>query len=303
MEHFDVIIIGAGPAGCTAAMYCGRSELKTLMLEKLSPGGQMATTAEIENYPGFPNGVNGAELAFSMLEQAQRFGVQLKYEEVLSIELEGDEKQISLNGGEKVGAKCLILAMGAAPRLLGVPGEDKLRGRGVSYCATCDGAFFKGKTVAVIGGGDTAAADALFLSSICKKVYLIHRRDSLRAAKLYHTRLKAAETVEFMWDSTVTEIHGDNRLEAISVKSLKTQEQQRLNIDGVFIAVGNEPGTELVKELVTLDKGYIAAGEDTKTSCPGVFACGDCRKKPLRQVVTAVADGGVAAHMAQEYLY
>lgn len=303
MDQYEVIIIGAGPAGCAAALYCGRAELKTVLIEKMSPGGQMATTSEIENYPGFPKGIDGPSLAFSMLEQAERFGVKSLYKKVESLDLSGPEKIVNLRGGVQISAPCLILAMGAQPRMLGVPGEERLRGKGVSYCATCDGAFFRNKTAVVVGGGDTAAEDAVFLSKICKKVYLVHRRDTLRAARVYYKKLEAAGNVEFLWDSALEEIQGEGRVEALQVKNLKTGECKTLEAQGVFVAVGVVPGTELVKDLLETDPaGYVLAGEDTKTSIPGVFVCGDIRKKPLRQIVTATADGAVAAYMAGEHM-
>ncbi len=304
MEKYDVIIIGGGPAGLTAAIYCGRSELKTLVLEKMSPGGQMATTSEIENYPGFPKGADGATLAFDMLKQAQNFGAEFKYKEVKAVREENGEKIVTLNSGEEISAEAVILAMGASPRLLGVPGEDKFRGRGVSYCATCDGAFFKGKTTVIVGGGDTAAADALFLSKICEKVYLVHRRDALRAAKIYTTKLEALSNVEFVWNSTVEEILGDAKVNAVTVKDKISGDVKEISADGVFIAVGTTPQTDFIKDFIKLnDAGFISADESTKTEIDGVFVAGDCRTKILRQVSTAVSDGAVSAFMAQEFIY
>ncbi len=304
MDKYDVIIIGGGPAGLTSAIYCGRSELNTLLLEKMSPGGQMATTAEIENYPGFPKGADGASLAFDMLKQAQNFGAKIKYKEVKSIKEVDDKKIVTLASGEEITAKAVILAMGASPRLLGVSGENKFRGRGVSYCATCDGAFFKEKTTVIVGGGDTAAADALFLSKICKKVYLVHRRDELRAAKIYTTKLEELSNVEFVWNSTVEEILGESKVNAVKVKDKISGDVKEIETDGVFIAVGITPETTLVKDFLPLDKtGFIISDETTKTQIDGVFVAGDTRTKVLRQVSTAVADGAVAAFMAQEYIY
>lgn len=299
-NRYDVIIIGAGPAGCTAALYCGRAALKTLLIEKMSPGGQMATTEEVDNYPGFPKGINGGELSFSMLEQAEKFGAKTVYDEVASLSLKGDVKTVQLANGQQLEALCIILAMGAEPRLLGAKGEDKFRGRGVSYCATCDGGFFKGKTVAVVGGGDTAAADAIYLSKICSKVYLIHRRDTLRASRAYKNRLESSN-VEFLWNTTVEEIGGEEKVSFIKAKN--GEEMREIKLDGVFIAVGITPGSGLIADaLETDEQGYILADEGTKTSQEGVFVCGDIRKKPLRQIVTAVSDGAVAAYMAQELI-
>lgn len=300
---YDVIVVGAGPAGMTAALYCARAGFNTLMLEKLTAGGQMATTNEIENYPGFPGVTDGFTLAMQMQKQAEQFGVQQESAEVLSMCVEDEEKILTTKKGE-LHARSVILAPGAAPRELGLPNERALRGKGVSYCATCDGAFFRKKVVAVIGGGDTAAADAVFLSGLCEKVYLIHRRDKLRASGSYTRKLQKGN-IEFVWDSVVEEIieNEKGRVGGIKVKNVKTGECRTLELSGIFVAVGNVPATDFVKGSVPLDKnGYFAAGEDTKTGIPGVFAAGDCRGKPLRQIVTAAADGAVAAYAAEEYL-
>lgn len=301
LENYDVAIIGGGPAGVTAGIYCGRAELNAVIIEKFTSGGQLATTSEIENYPGFPEGTDAVTLAMDMAAQAKRFGVKTIYKNITGIEDDG--KHLITDKGEQIAAKTVILAMGAVPRALGVAGEDKFRGRGVSYCATCDGAFFKNKTVVVVGGGDTAAADAIFLSKICKKVYLVHRRDKLRAAKIYETKLKATENVEFLWNSALQEISGGDKVNSVSVKNLVSGEILDYAADGVFVAVGITPSTDWLKEKIDLDEGgFIVAQEDTLTNVPGVFAAGDCRKKPLRQVVTAAADGAVAAMAAEKYL-
>ena len=298
---YDVVVVGAGPAGLTAALYCGRAGFDTLVVEKLSPGGQMATTNEIENYPGFPGVTDGFTLAMNMSAQAERFGVQQDYGEILSLKTEGDIKLLETKKGT-LKARSVILAPGAAPRLLGLPNENALRGKGVSYCATCDGAFYRKKTVAVIGGGDTAAADAVFLSSLCEKVYLIHRRDRLRASKSYTAKLDKPN-IEFLWNSVVEEILENGRVCGIRVRNVQTGEEQQIDLQGIFVAVGNIPATDFVRGSVELDaNGYFTAGEDTKTNIPGVFAAGDCRKKPLRQIVTAASDGAVAAYAAEEYL-
>jgi thioredoxin reductase (NADPH) len=298
---YDVIVVGAGPAGLTAALYCGRAGFETLVLEKLSPGGQMATTNEIENYPGFPGVTDGFTLAMNMSAQAESFGVKQDYAEVIALRVEGDLKLLETTAGT-LQAKSVILAPGAAPRLLGLENENALRGKGVSYCATCDGAFYRKKTVAVIGGGDTAAADAVFLSSLCEKVYLVHRRDQLRASKSYTAKLDKPN-IEFVWDSVVEEILENGRVCGIRVRNVKTDEVREIELQGVFVAVGNIPATDFVRGAVELDAaGYFTAGEDTKTNLPGVFAAGDCRRKPLRQIVTAAADGAVAAYAAEEYL-
>ena len=298
---YDVAVVGAGPAGLTAALYCGRAGFNTLVLEKLSPGGQMATTNEIENYPGFPGVTDGFTLAMNMSAQAEQFGVQQDYAEVTALHVEDDIKLLETAIGT-IRARSVILAPGAAPRLLGLPNENMLRGKGVSYCATCDGAFYRKKTVAVVGGGDTAAADAVFLSSICEKVYLIHRRDQLRASKSYTSKLDK-ENIEFVWDSVVEEILENGRVCGIRVRNVKTNETREIELQGLFVAVGNIPATDFLRGAVELDEaGYFTAGEDTKTNVPGVFAAGDCRRKPLRQIVTAAADGAVAAYAAEEYL-
>lgn len=298
---YEVIVVGAGPAGLTAALYCGRAGFDTLVLEKLSPGGQMATTNEIENYPGFPGVTDGFTLAMNMNAQAEQFGVKQEYAEVTALRTEGELKLVETTNGV-LRAKAVILAPGAAPRLLGLPNENALRGKGVSYCATCDGAFYRKKTVAVIGGGDTAAADAVFLSSICEKVYLVHRRDTLRASKSYAAKLNKPN-IEMVWDSVVEEILENGRVCGIRVRNVKTDAERRIDVNGIFVAVGNIPATDFVRGAVALDdSGYFTAGEDTKTNIPGVFAAGDCRKKPLRQIVTAASDGAVAAYAAEEYL-
>lgn len=301
-KRFDVIVIGGGPCGYTAALYCARAALDCLVLEQLSPGGQMGTTDIIDNYPGFPQGVNGFDLAMQMQQGAERFGVATRLEAVERVELENPVKRVhTAQNAYEAGA--VILAMGASPRELGLPNERSLRGKGVSYCATCDGMFYRDKTVVVVGGGDTAAADAVFLSKICKKVYLVHRRDALRASKAYLSPLQRCENVEFVWNTTVEEILAQEKVIAVAVKNVKSGAYTMIDCDGVFVAVGNVPNTKLVQGQVALNAGgYIAAGESTKTNIPGVFAAGDVREKPLRQVVTAVSDGAVAAKFAEEYL-
>ncbi len=301
---YDVAIIGGGPAGLAAGIYAGRAEMKAAVVEKYTAGGQLTTTSEIANYPGFDKPVDATELAETMERQAKGFGVEFVKKNVTKITTdENGNKVLSNRRGDILTAKTLIFALGAEPRHLGVPGEDELRGVGVSYCAVCDGAFFGGKTCAVVGGGDTAAADALYLSKICKKVYLIHRRDELRAAKSYYTELKKHDNIEFIWDSTVLEIKGNPMVSSCVLENVKTGETSELELDGIFIAVGTAPSTKLAEGVCELDeRGFIKAGEDTKTSAPGVYAAGDCRTKLLRQVVTAVADGAVAATQAGEYL-
>lgn len=299
---YDVIVIGGGPGGYTAALYAARANLSVAILEKLSPGGQMGTTDVIDNYPGFPQGVNGFELAMQMKEGAERFGAQTQLAEVTQVELAGQVKTIHTSGGDYQ-ARTVVLATGAHPRELGLPGERELRGRGVSYCATCDGMFYRGKTVVVVGGGNTAVSDVLYLSRLCEKVYLVHRRDTLRASKVYLDPLQKAENVEFVWDSEVKQLLRDQAVTGVRVRNKKTGKERDIPCGGVFVAVGYLPNTQLYRGQVELDEaGYVLADETTQTNLPGVFAVGDLRKKPLRQVVTAASDGAVAAHFIEEYL-
>jgi thioredoxin reductase (NADPH) len=299
---YDVIVIGGGPGGYTAALYAARANLSVAILEKLSPGGQMGTTDVIDNYPGFPQGVNGFELAMQMKEGAERFGAQTQLAEVTQVELAGQVKTVHTSDGDYQ-ARTVVLATGAHPRELGLPGERELRGRGVSYCATCDGMFYRGKTVVVVGGGNTAVSDVLYLSRLCEKVYLVHRRDTLRASKVYLDPLQKAENVEFVWDSEVKQLLRDQAVTGVRVRNKKTGEERDIPCGGVFVAVGYLPNTELYRGQVELDEaGYVLADETTQTNLPGVFAVGDLRKKPLRQVVTAASDGAVAAHFIEEYL-
>ena len=301
-QIYDMIVIGGGPAGYTAALYAARSGLSVVVLEKLSAGGQRALTAQIDNYPGFEDGIDGFTLGEKMQQSAERFGAVTELAEVYKAGLSGKIKTLDTSEGVFQG-RTVVVATGASPRILGVPDEEALVGKGVHYCAACDGAFYRGKTVAVVGGGNSAAADALTLSRIAKKVYLIHRRDSLRATKVYHAPLMAAPNVEFCWNSTVSVLlHGD-RLTGLRLRDVQTDTERELPCDGVFISVGRAPATELFWDELALDKsGYIIADESTRTSLPGVFAVGDVRTKALRQVVTAVADGAVAVHYAEEYL-
>lgn len=299
---YDMIVVGGGPGGYTAALYAARSGLDVLVLEKLSAGGQMALTETIENYPGFAEGVGGFELAEIMQRQAERFGAKSEYAEVEKMELSASPKVLHTSAGTFY-AKTVVLATGANPRKLGVAGEDELVGRGVAYCASCDGMFYKDKTVVVVGGGNTAAEDALILSRIAKKVILVHRRDTLRATKVYHQPLMQTGNVEFRWNSVITELLHDEKLTGVRLENVKTGEQELLPCDGVFVSVGRVPVTELVQGQLELDAGgYVVADETTATSIPGVYAVGDVRTKQLRQVVTAVADGAVAVHQAEQYL-
>ena len=302
-EHiYDMIVVGGGPGGYTAALYAARAGLDTVILEKLSAGGQMALTEQIDNYPGFEDGIDGFSLGEKMKRGTERFGVETKLAEVLSLDLSGTVKKAETSEGPLF-ARIIVLATGAGPRELGIEGEQELIGKGVNYCAACDGMFYKNKTVVIAGGGNTAAADALILSRICKKVIVVHRRDTLRATKIYHEPLMKAENVEFRWDSEIIELLHDEKVIGIRLRNVKTGEETTLACDGVFVSIGRKPSSELVKEQVEVDPaGYIIADESTRTNIPGVFAVGDVRTKALRQVVTAVADGATAVHYAEEYL-
>ena len=299
---YDMIIIGGGPGGYTAALYAARAGLDVVVLEKLSAGGQMAQTHQIDNYPGFEDGIDGFTLAEKMQQQAERFGARSEYAQVERMDLAAVPKVLETSAGT-FHAKTVVLATGANPRELGLPDEAALTGRGVAYCATCDGMRYKGKTVVVVGGGNSAAADAMLLSRIAEKVILVHRRDTLRATKVYHQPLMQAENLEFRWNSTVTELLQEDKLTGVKLKDVNTGEETTVPCDGLFISVGRKPATELVQGQLELDRsGYIVADETTRTSLPGVYAVGDVRTKPLRQVVTAVADGAMAVHMAEEFL-
>ena len=299
---YDMLVVGGGPGGYTAALYAARAGLDTIVLEKLSAGGQMALTEQIDNYPGFEDGIDGFSLAEKMQKQAERFGARSEYVEVLRMDLTAVPKLVETSEGIFLG-KTVVLATGANPRTLGVARESELVGRGVAYCAACDGMFYKGKTVVVVGGGNSAAADALLLSRVAKKVILVHRRDTLRATKIYHELLEQAENVEFRWNSVVSALLSGDRLTGVRLRDTVTGEESVVDCDGVFVSVGRQPSTALAVGQLALDGGgYIVAGETTETSIPGVYAVGDVRTKPLRQVVTAVADGAVAVHMAEKYI-
>lgn len=298
---YDVVIIGGGPGGYSAALYCARSGMSVLVLEKLSPGGQMATTGQVDNYPGFEDGIDGFELGEKMKKGADRFGAETAFDEVISVDLQSEPKKITTTGGGLL-AKTVVIATGASPRELGLPEEKKLRGRGVAYCAVCDGMRYKDKTVVVTGGGNSAAEDALFLAKICKKVYLVHRRDSLRASMVYQNALKDSP-VEFIWNSRIEEIVHEKKVTGVRLTDVKTGEEREVSCDGVFVAIGRVPDTAVFDGQVERDEhGYIAADETTKTNIPGVFAVGDVRTKPLRQIVTAASDGAVASKFIEEYL-
>lgn len=303
MTHiYDTVIIGAGPAGCSAALYASRAGLDTAVIEKYSPGGQMALTGDIDNYPGFEEGVDGFTLGMKMHKGAERFGITTVYGEITDVNFSDKIKKLTTSSGEIL-AKTVIVASGAKSRELGLENEKNLIGRGVHYCAHCDGRFYKGKTVVVVGGGNSAAADALYLSRLAEKVYVVHRRETLRATKIYHEPLMKAENVEFLWNSTVEEFITELRVTGIKIKNTVTGEVSEVACDGVFVSIGRDPATEFLNGKLELDSnGYIIADETTKTNAKGVFAAGDVRTKALRQVVTAVSDGAVAVHFAEEYL-
>ena len=299
---YDVIIIGGGPAGYTAGLYAVRGGLNTLLLEKLGAGGQMNQTTQIDNYPGFDEGIDGFTLGDKMRRGAEQFGLVTKYAQVVAVDLDSEVKTVQTSR-DTYQARAVIIATGADHRHLSLAREEELTGRGLHYCAACDGNFYRGKTVAVVGGGNSAAADALLLSRIAKKVIVIHRRDTLRATKIYHQPLMNAENVEFLWNSEVTGLDGDDALTGVTVKDRLTGQERALSLDGLFISVGRTPNTSLFAQSVNLDSsGYIIADESTRTNLPGVFAIGDVRTKEVRQIITAAADGAVAAHYAQEYL-
>lgn len=300
---YDLIIIGSGPAGLAAAIYAQRAKLNTLVIERaMVSGGQVLNTYEVDNYPGLP-GIGGYELGMKFREHADKLGALFAEDEVVRVEDEGAGK-VKRVVGEKdtYEAKSLILATGAHHRLLEVPGEKELSGAGVSYCATCDGAFFRNKVTAVIGGGDVAVEDAIFLARMCSKVYVIHRRNELRAAKSLQEKLFSLDNVEMVWDSVAEEICGEGQVDSLKISNVKTGEKRTLSLQGVFIAVGITPESQAFEGLVEMEKGYIKAGEDCATSAPGIFAAGDVRKKKLRQIITAAADGANAVTSAEHYL-
>ena len=298
---YDVVIIGGGPGDYSAALYCARSGMSVLVLEKLSPGGQMATTGQVDNYPGFEDGIDGFELGEKMKKGADRFGAETAFDEVIRVDLKAEPKKITTTGGELL-TKTVVIATGASPRELGLPEEKKLRGRGVAYCAVCDGMRYKDKTVVVSGGGNSAAEDALFLAKICKKVYLVHRRDALRASMVYQNALKDSP-VEFLWNSRIEEILHEKKVTGVRLADVKTGEEREIACDGVFVAIGRVPDTAVFEGQVERnEQGYIIADETTRTNVPGVFAVGDVRTKPLRQIVTAASDGAVASKFIEEFI-
>ena len=298
---YDTVIIGGGPGGYTAALYCARSGLSVAVLEKLAPGGQMATTGQVDNYPGFEDGVDGFELGEKMQRGAERLGAATLYDEVTGADLAAQPKRIETTGGTLL-ARTVVAATGASPRELGLPDEAALRGRGVAYCAACDGMMYKDKTVVVAGGGNSAVADALLLAKLCKKVYLVHRRDTLRASRVYLEPLKSSG-VEFIWNSRVAGLVHEKKLTGVELEDVRTGERRTLACEGLFVAIGRVPDTGLLRGQVELDaQGYVKADETTRTSLPGVFAVGDVRTKPLRQIVTAAADGAVASKYIEDFL-
>jgi len=299
---YDLIIIGGGPAGLTAGLYASRARLNVLMLERLAPGGQVLNTDWVENYPGFPEGISGFELVDRMKAQSEKFGLQIANEEALDLELAGATKTVKTNKGEHE-AKTVILACGATWKKLGVEGEALLAGKGVSYCATCDGPFYRDQDVAVIGGGDTAVEEAIFLTRFAKKIYLVHRRDQLRATKLLQERVMAEEKITLLWDTIPVRIAGRNGVEGIELRHVKTGEITRKDVQGVFIFVGTIPNTDVAKNLIKLDaNGFVLTNDDMETSVSGIFAAGDIRSKRFRQIATAVGEGAAAAFSVEKYL-
>jgi len=300
---YDVIIIGGGPAGLTAGLYTSRARLKSLLIEKGFAGGLVTTIDWVENYPGFDEGISGVELSQRMERQAKKFGLETVQGSVKEIYVHDEIKRIVLEEGNVYEAKTVILATGANPGLLKVKGEEKYRGRGVSYCATCDGAFFRGKKIAVVGGGNSAVQEALFLTKLAEVVYIVHRRDQLRATKIIQEKAFANPNIKFIWNSLVEKIDGEDTVNSLVLKNVKTGEVSRLEVEGVFIYVGYNPSTGFLKGIVKLDEdNYILTDEDMSTSVPGIFAAGDVREKPLKQITTAVGDGATAAVSAEKYI-
>ncbi len=302
-DSYDCVIVGGGPAGMTAGIYTGRAKLKTLLLEEKAIGGEIVVADIVENYPGFPKGISGSDLTSAIEEQARSFGVEICEIGAQRIDFDGDNRIVHTTDGRIISTKSVIIAAGTQNIKLDVPGEKLFTGRGVSYCAQCDGAFFKDKEIIVIGGGDTAIGDAIFLTRFAKKVYVVHRRDKLRAEKILQERAFGIPSIEFIWDSVITEIRGKKTVEAVSVKNLKTGTLYEKKINGVFIFIGNNPNTGFVKDIVTLDQnGYIITDENMGTNQPGIFAAGDIRSKIVRQVATAVGDGALAGSSVQRYI-
>ncbi len=301
-EVYEVIIIGGGPGGLTAGLYTSRARLSTLLIESALFGGQMTTTELIENYPGFPQGVTGDELSRLMEDQAKKFGMKTVTQEVVKVSLEGDMKVVQTHESA-YRCEALIVSTGTEYRKLGVPGEKEFAGKGVSYCATCDGAFFRDSQIVVVGGGDSALTEALFLTKFARELTIIHRRDALRGTKIYQERALASPKIKFLWNSIVQEIKGDSTVRSVNVKNVKTGEIKEVETEGVFLFVGLVPRTQFLKGVVQMDDaGYILTNEDCETSAKGILAVGDCRKKLLRQIATAVGDGATAAFAAEKFL-
>ena len=299
---YDVIILGGGPAGLAAAIYTARARLSTLLVEKAYPGGQLMLSDNVENYPGYPGGP-GMQLSEIMREQAERFGTESKIALVERLDLSGPEKVLYTSEKEEIRGKTLIITLGAGPRRLGVPGEREFVGRGVSYCAVCDGAFFKDKRLAVVGGGDSAVEDSVYLARYASSLYIIHRRDKFRAQQIIQERALANPVISVRWNSVVREIGGGETVQYVELEDVFTHEQSRLAVDGVFILIGHDPSTRMLQGQVELDDaGYILTDEDMRTNVPGVFAAGDARRKSLRQIITAAADGAIAASAAEKYI-
>jgi len=299
---FDLVIIGGGPAGLAAGLYAARARLRVVLLEKSAPGGQVLITDWIENYPGFPEGLSGFDLVQKMTEQVKKVDLKISTDEVRFVDFSNQTKKIQLSNAS-ISTNTVIIATGAAPKRLGVPGEEKFLGRGVSFCGTCDGPFYKEQVVAAVGGGDTAVKESVFLTKFAKKVYQIHRRDQLRAESILQERAFANDKIEFVWDSVVSRISGSTGVEKITVKNVKTNETRELEVDGCFIWVGIDPNTEFLRDKVKLDSsGFVIVDTHMETSVPGVYAAGDVRNTPLRQVVTAVGDAAIAAFSAQHYI-
>lgn len=299
---YDLVIIGAGPAGLTAGLYAARSRLNVILLEQVVPGGQVIITDFIENYPGFPEGISGPDLVQKMTDQAKQFDLNIETAQVVSIDVSGDVKRID-TGKRIITAHAVIIATGASPKKLGVPGENAFFGRGVSACGTCDGPFFKDRIVAAVGGGDTAVQESIYLTKFAKKVYLIHRRNELRAQSILQERALSNPKIEMVWDSVVTAIEGGTGVEAVCIKNVKTEAVDKLSVDGCFIWIGISPNTGFINHSVKLDDaGFVVVDLHMQTSVPGVFAAGDVRNTSLRQIVTAVGDAAIAAFSAEQYI-
>jgi thioredoxin reductase (NADPH) len=300
--EYDLLIVGGGPAGLTAGIYATRGGLRTVLIEKLAPGGQAASTFMIENYPGFPEGIPGPELSQAMENQAKRFGLEIITGEIEKL-ISRDHLWEITQGGNRMICKAVIVATGVNPVKLGIPGEEALTGRGVSYCATCDGPFFRGQDIAVVGGGDSAVDEALYLTRFARQVHLIHRRDALRAEKVIRERALRNEKIKILWDTVVTKVLGETGVEGMELRNVKTREMQTLKVSGVFFYVGLKPNAEFLRGIVKMDPhGYVITDDHMATSAPGIFAAGDVRQKLLRQVTTAVGDGATAAFAAERYI-